>query len=636
MMLRRTPIAKDGLQRFLATLADAVCVQLLQATPNRADRILRVAKLCTCLGRSRVAYQAIDRLLSIEPNHPGAWEHLFVVLSNADPELAFWIGLRARFGKRIELMVAALEALITVNAQADRLIQILPDPAWPNNITEEFNRILVANSTGCVDEAVQLLRLAIAIEREALASNALKSVSSERPQWDIAKDVVTELVRRWPKTSRAWLEYGRIARDSYDPSYGTADMAFERAADTAEGDALVLEIVAQHFLYELDYAKAAKYFERVFAIDSNAWYNPDTSKNYAMCLKNCGRIDDAARFFTISLERYRAIAENSSGESRELVKRDEAFLLSECGRLEEGVAILRSIRAAASNVSWDYDREEYLAGTRSRLEQLKSLLQSRDLAVLLQGPSFADFATHVKEIADIDFATASLGSFPPVEQQLSSQIGRKIDILMVSHPAMMQAWFPEIEEFLGRSNSNLFLTTRYALSELHKLGISETQFAARHHSRLLYVYPQGGPPLPSRPLHFENGNTLAVLLPALLLGRPKRIFIFGADGGSNPMFNKRLYFYYDDFDSNEPEQDFMRRPNMVSFRGRPELFEVANHRLRVDAINADRVIARALQDLNILFDIPIPPIFNVCLHSTHTLFPRIDCSTAMSMLRSQS
>jgi hypothetical protein len=121
----------------------------------------------------------------------------------------------------------------------------------------------------------------------------------------------------------------------------------------------------------------------------------------------------------------------------------------------------------------------------------------------------------------------------------------------------------------------------------------------------------------------------------LLLGRPKRVFIF-ADGGSNPAFNRRPYFYYNDVDLDQPEQEFLQRPKMVSFKGRPEQLREANRRLRIDAINSDRVIKRALQDLNIVFDVPTPPIFNVCPHSTHSVFPRIDCDTAIAMLRNES
>src|SRR5262249_47636485 len=61
-------------------------------------------------------------------------------------------------------------------------------------------------------------------------------------------------------------------------------------------------------------------------------------------------------------------------------------------------------------------------------------------------------------------------------------------------------------------------------------------------------------------------------------GRPRRIFLVGADGGAHPNF-KRPYFYYDEIDAEGPEQDFLQRPDMLPFRNRPDLLEEANRRL---------------------------------------------------------
>src|SRR5262249_47230886 len=107
---------------------------------------------------------------------------------------------------------------------------------------------------------------------------------------------------------------------------------------------------------------------------------------------------------------------------------------------------------------------------------------------------FATLAARLDEFADFEFAVATLNSFPPVEHEL-----RRID---------------------------------------------------RHADVLLFAqHSDGGPPLPSRPLHFENGSSLSLLIPLLLFARPRRIFLFGADGGLNPSFSKRPYFYYDDYDA---------------------------------------------------------------------------------------
>src|SRR5262249_50925607 len=154
----------------------------------------------------------------------------------------------------------------------------------------------------------------------------------------------------------------------------------------------------------------------------------------------------------------------------------------------------------------------------------------------------------------------------------------------------------------------------------------------RREKRLLVALPDGGPPLPSRPLHFENGPTVSLLIPLLLFARPRRIFLFGADGGSNPSFSKRPYFYYDDYDADVEPQESLNRPGMVSFKRLPRKFAKYNRRQHINAINGDRVIDFAFRSLEAHFGIQVPPIYNVCPHSTHRIFPRINIDNALAEL----
>jgi len=133
-------------------------------------------------------------------------------------------------------------------------------------------------------------------------------------------------------------------------------------------------------------------------------------------------------------------------------------------------------------------------------------------------------------------------------------------------------------------------------------------------------------------LHFENGPTVSLLIPLLLFARPRRIFLFGADGGSNPSFSKRPYFYYQDYDADAGPHEFLDRPGMISFKGLPRKLERYNRRQQINAINGDRVIDFAFRSLEAHFGIQVPPIFNVCPHSTHRVFPRIDIDDALAKL----
>jgi tetratricopeptide (TPR) repeat protein len=443
---------------------------------------------------------------------------------------------------------------------------------------------------------------------------------------EAAAKTIEALLAIAPENGWAWFEYGKILWNSFR----RADSAFERAGDLSGNDSALLAGVAQRFLYDLDYEKAARYYERLLNLHPNMWDNFVICRYYATCLKETARTQEAVDVISAALKSCRLAAKRAQGEGLELIKREEALLLSQAGRLDESFSALQSIRDVAAPTP-RYDRAEYLPRTPERLQRLAEIVDSRDVFVLLQGPSFATFAARLHEFADFEFAIATLNSFPPVEQELR-RINRHADILLFTQPGSIRAWHAELVKFLARSPPNLVAANRYALSGLSEFGLSEREFAARYDKRLLLVHSDGGPPLPSRPLHFENGPSVSLLIPLLLFARPRRIFLFGADGGSNPSFSKRPYFYYDDYDADAEPQEFLNRPGMVSFKGLPRKLDEYNHRQHVNAINGDRVIDFAFRSLEAHFGIQVPPIFNVCPHSAHRIFPRIDIDDALARL----
>ena len=431
-----------------------------------------------------------------------------------------------------------------------------------------------------------------------------------------AEKTVEALLAIAPENAWAWFEYGKILQNSHHRS----DAAFERAGELSGNDSGLLAGVAQHFLYDLDYEKAAKYYEQLLNLHPSMWDNFVICRHYATCLKKIARAREAAQIIS---------AERAKGEGLELIKREEALLLLQAGRADESFATLQSIQGIAARAP-RYDRVEYLPRTRERLQRLAQIVGARDVFVLLQGPSFATLAARLHEFAGLEFAIATLNSFPPIERELR-RINRCADILLFTQPGSIRSWHPELMEFLARSSPNLVVASHYAFSGLSEFGVSEKEFVARHDKRLLRVHSDG-PPLPSRPLHFENGPSVSWLIPLLLFARPRRIFLFGADGGSNPSFSKRPYFYYDDYDTDIAPQEFLNRPGMISFKGLPRKLDEYNRRQHINAINGDRVIDFAFRSLEANFGIQVPPIFNVCPHSTHRIFPRIDIDDALATL----
>ena len=309
-----------------------------------------------------------------------------------------------------------------------------------------------------------------------------------------------------------WLEYAQLGRYSYDLPLGTENSAFVRAADCAGGNFGVIEIVAQYFLEQLSFVRAAEYYGRLIAQDPHAKENPTTCRNYARSLKGCGQLDEARDMIAIGLDRCRAAAAASIGENLEIARREEARLLHEAGCLDDELAVLRSIRKLGNPACPHYARPEYLPATAERLRRLRDIVASRDVVVFLQGPSFADFGIRWTRWPTSILSLRRRETFRRSSISFRRYLGRGADLLMVTNPQMVRSWHAELQEFLRRPTPNVLLTTHYALSNLQEQGTDAGLFLAEHDERLLFGYPGGGPPLPSRPLHFETSNSLSFFL----------------------------------------------------------------------------------------------------------------------------
>ena len=328
----------------------------------------------------------------------------------------------------------------------------------------------------------------------------LARVQSQLRRFDEAMPTLERLLKIDNAHGWAWFEYGRAARECHDDS-GLPSTAFQRAGELAGDDAALLEAVARQFSDNLDHASAVEFYERLLSRDRRARIRPATLRRYALALKGCGRPGQADLVNGIALRNCRILGRLRRGDAWEDLKQEESLLLLEAGRERESEHALRAVRRRRIGHGPRFDRPEYLPGTEQRLRELRQIVGARDVFVLLQGPSLADFASRIGDFAKFDFAVATLSAFPPVEQVLS-QISRLVDILLVTHPSTVRSWYPEFCEFLARPTRNLTLTTRYALSALFEFGTTSEAFIERHDERLLLAHPLQGPPLPGKPLHF--------------------------------------------------------------------------------------------------------------------------------------
>ena len=135
-----------------------------------------------------------------------------------------------------------------------------------------------------------------------------------------------------------------------------------------------------------------------------------------------------------------------------------------------------------------------------------------------------------------------MNKFEPVEERLLAPVGRRLDLLFTGNPAELSGRWAAYEAYLSREAGGMLITSDYAVSGLPRRICPPDDFIRRFDARLLYFHSDRPvPALPIDPLHVMPGNSLSVLLPLLVAGAPRRIFLFGADGGA-PAGGEAAYF----------------------------------------------------------------------------------------------
>ena len=271
-----------------------------------------------------------------------------------------------------------------------------------------------------------------------------------------------------------------------------------------------------------------------------------------------------------------------------------------------------------------YEQPAYFQGARGRLERLREVIGGRDVAVLLQGPSLTELEARREELRDQDVAFATINSLRPVMSRILEPIGRDLSVLFSANPACIAPFYESLASWLVGSSPTMLVTQWFALTRLPEIGITPADFLQRFDQSLLGI-DGTALPSPSHPLHFLSGNSLAVLLPILVIGRARRIFLFGADGGAHPD-SEDCYFYDRDVEESELEAtEWARHPRRI---------REGHRRLARESAELDELWSIHALLLSEVFGESIPEVLNCCPHSTIKGFPRVDLDTGLAALRS--
>jgi tetratricopeptide (TPR) repeat protein len=429
-----------------------------------------------------------------------------------------------------------------------------------------------------------------------------------------------------PNSAEIWLELAASLSASYT-RFDECGAALQRASEIGWDDFDLVNAVARRHLLDGQYEEAERHFRRAAGLSERQSISPSFHYDRARALGALGRGADAHSELELALEMGMRVFETDltlmelEKVAGMLVFELAAFcvpILLALGRRDEAIKTAQRVADQGQPSTYSFPESIYLAEPLKRIEYFESVIAGRDVVILAHGPSIRSLEERIGELAGQDICYASLNQFPQVEERILSKIGEHLDLVMVGNPQSFEDHEEKIHEFLSRDEDNIFAGSHYATTFIQIDRFSDKAFKETFDSKLIYFDCQHYyPPTLIRPLHFAAGNTLSVLIPFLLLGKPRRIFFFGADGGGDPASNDGAYFF-----SESPDGETDRKRVAETFR-----------RLRLDARDFDQNIEAAMILVSAMYRVPIPEIFNVCLDSAHQTFPMISCDDALEMLK---
>jgi hypothetical protein len=382
---------------------------------------------------------------------------------------------------------------------------------------------------------------------------------------------------------------------------------FDRLHDVVPDDAIGLYYRYNLALLSGDYRKAIDACERLDRVELG---NPIISARIARARRLLGDSAGAA-------ERFAHAAARCSTEQ-------DPFPFGRMASLKPVYSALAGDPVAAERMSLelcqaeggglaDLSHPRYPDDCEESIARLQSRIRGRDLFVFGNGPSLREITSRKDEVASLDFASMTMSLFQIVNDDLLRPTGKQLDMVCMSHPSAVSSQIPAIREWFSAVPQATLLLPLW-MRELAAVK-GEPEFLLGQ-SDSIFWYDCYGEHLPSpqEPLHIPPLNTLLFALFVGVLGLPRRIFMFGFDGqikGSDSQQPGALY-YKEDHESYHQTR-----------RGTPEVRDFTRAWLLWDSVLFNEMAPRVLRHAALLFDLPQPPIYNVCPDSALTVFPRI-------------
>jgi hypothetical protein len=391
------------------------------------------------------------------------------------------------------------------------------------------------------------------------------------------------------------------------PSMADAQPWFERLYAIAPDDPTALHYCYSFALFDRDCGRALQLCER---LDRLYHGNAQNSARVARALRLQG--DDAGA------------AEHFARAAAQCTNEQDPFPLSQLASLKPVYTALAGDPQAADLLSLELCQDEgrgladlshprYPDNSAVAIAGLQSRVHGRDLFVFGNGPSLNETVARQTEFASIEFFSLTMSSFQHVNEDLLRPIGKQVDAICMTHPSMMRSQISALRHWRGAVPQGILLLPLW-LRELAAIEGGPDFLLGETRQVFWYDCYDERPPSPQEPLHIPAINTLLPAMFVGLLARPRRIFLFGFDGkikGTDSQQPDALYY---------KEHDASYH---MTGRAKPAVRELTRSWLWRDTMLFNDIAPHVLRHGALLFDLPQPPIYNVCADSALDVFPRI-------------
>ena len=432
-----------------------------------------------------------------------------------------------------------------------------------------------------------------------------------------------------PNDARSHVQLALIMSQEYS-LYDQSLVVARRAEELSQGSVQDLNDLAEFYIVNERFEDAARVYGKIFefAADSHL-----TAVMYVQCLRalrELGETEALARVLGAAFDftqKYGGRFQHRAIEYQFVSKEIAAARLEfAAGEKREVLSGLVDVYADERTKPWSYPDHTYLPNTEERVSAWRDRMNGKDAVLLLPGPSLKGLHPHAAALCDSDVHFAGMNKFDEIEATFLAPYGRHMEtVVMVDRREWLRRQ-AALEEFVAGPGDRLLISQMTVWNYLRGASPSlSATFEAMPERFLWFSGRSLAPPSHRNPLNLQHANTLGALVPMMVLAQPRRIFIFGADGGRREGDGGNVYFH----GGTAIDAEYLQHLSEQQVESEKDRY---SGQLAREARHFDEAAPFVVHALAALHALPVPEIYNCCLGSGYRAFPQISIEEAMAML----